>query len=249
MLGTIDREMLTLLANTPRLSLGTTPPSRVILSGCGTSGRLAYVLAKQHGAQYLIAGGDEALFCAKEAFEDRAEAGAADLARLVGNSETKDFFFIGISCGLSAPYVGGQIEWAMEHFTIPCAAIGFNSIASLPIFTHPSLSLFNPILGPECVTGSSRMKGGTATKIILEAAFTNSSDFSVYEAAHSAVYSATSLAVLAQHCGDALCRGDSVTYVARGAVGVLALIDASEQRPTFGAKDGDVKGGHRNGAT
>ena len=179
----------------------------VVISGAGTSGRVAYLTAlwanrvlARHGAparvRYLIAGGDPALFAARELAEDDAAAAVRDLRRLELGPPRR-IVYIGISCGLSATYVGAQVEHALESpLYSAIAVIGFNS-ASRARRTRvtgwantfgavldrmlaregegagagPARCLvITPILGPEAVTGSTRLKGGSATKIILDTA-------------------------------------------------------------------------------
>lgn len=99
--------------------------------------------------------------------------------------------FIGVTCGLSAPFVGGQLEYCLDHpekFTP--VLIGFNPISMarqirVPKWPNnrtfydvatrmentPKALVLNPVVGPEPISGSSRMKGGTATKVMLDAAF------------------------------------------------------------------------------
>ena len=115
-----------------------TSDTAIVLSGCGTSGRLAFFLAQKfsHLAQaqqlsaryeYLIAGGDKALFTSQEAPEDDWKKGQEDLAK-VSHNRTRVLFF-GITCGLSAPYVAGQLDYCMSHpdVFIP-VLLGFNPI-------------------------------------------------------------------------------------------------------------------------
>ena len=111
----------------------------VLLSGCGTSGRIAFFLsqkfsklAKEQGLsasyEYLIAGGDIALFMSQEAPEDDWRKGQEDLAR-VSSNKTR-VLYIGITCGLSAPYVAGQLDYCMNHpdVFIP-VLLGFNPVS------------------------------------------------------------------------------------------------------------------------
>ena len=110
----------------------------IVISGCGTSGRLAYFLAhkfsqlaeaQQFSARYdyLIAGGDISLFTSQEAPEDNWKEGEEDLIRVSRNK--KRVLFIGITCGLSAPYVAGQLDYCMRHrdIFIP-VLLGFNPV-------------------------------------------------------------------------------------------------------------------------
>ena len=111
----------------------------VVLSGCGTSGRIAFFLAqkfsklvKEQGLsasyEYLIAGGDIALFMSQEAPEDDWRKGQEDLSR-VSSNKTR-VLYIGITCGLSAPYVAGQLDYCMNHpdVFIP-VLLGFNPVS------------------------------------------------------------------------------------------------------------------------
>ena len=110
----------------------------IVLSGCGTSGRLAFILAQKFSQlaktqqlrvcyEYLIAGGDVALFTSQEASEDDWKKGQQDLVEVSCNKRT--VLFIGISCGLSAPYVAGQLDYCMRHpdIFIP-VLMGFNPV-------------------------------------------------------------------------------------------------------------------------
>ncbi len=101
--------------------------------------------------------------------------------------------FFGITCGLSAPYVAGQIAFAMDEPNVTTCLVGFNPVSlarNAPIENwdrtcaqvfsslesrekdgSPKHVVLNPIPGPEPITGSSRMKGGSLTKIILDSVF------------------------------------------------------------------------------
>lgn len=110
----------------------------IVISGCGTSGRLAYFLAHKFSQlaeaqqisacyDYLIAGGDIALFTSQEAPEDDCKRGKEDLIHL-SRSKTQ-VLFIGITCGLSAPYVAGQLDHCMRHRdTFIPVLLGFNPV-------------------------------------------------------------------------------------------------------------------------
>ena len=186
---------------------------RVVLSGSGTSGRLAHLLSRtfnrilqQHKMApcffYFTAGGDAALFRSTEAPEDNWMAARAALSGLLP-AEGQPVVFVGITCGLSAPAVASQLDYCMQRENTTTALLGFsppelarrNPIegwdksfydvvqamlkrASPPDIHHSSNSnssciLITPVVGPEAITGSTRMKGGSATKIALEVAFTS----------------------------------------------------------------------------
>ena len=123
------------------------PRGRVVFAGCGTSGRLAHLTARamnnwmvrQFGAQYttsprfdyLLAGGDAALLLPQESVEDKPDAGVVDLGAWETQhrvSPTDPIVVIGISCGLSATYVGSMLHAALGRAGYTPIALGFNPI-------------------------------------------------------------------------------------------------------------------------
>ncbi|XP_062863543.1 glucokinase regulatory protein isoform X2 [Trichomycterus rosablanca] len=262
--------------------------SLIVLSGCGSSGRFAFLLmsfnrllASQHQNQiysYIIAGGDKALLTSQEAPEDNPMLGALTLDKVCAGK--KHVLFIGISCGLSAPFVAGQLDLCLKNLEIfTPVLIGFNPVhmaRSEPIQNvpfhfrevaerlsemqkHRKAFVLNPTVGPEAISGSSRMKGGSATKIILE---------TILLAGHEAVYSHKAvtfnniqaslkmyekvceitylqrdkLAALVQKSGISLQRKGHVYYLGWQGLGIIGIIDASECIPTFGAGFEDIRG-------
>jgi N-acetylmuramic acid 6-phosphate etherase len=142
---------------------------RLIYIGAGTSGRLGVLDASECPPTYgvdpgmvqgLIAGGREALTKSIESAEDRAGDGAADLKR-VGFG--KDDVLVGITASGQAPYVLGALEYA-RSLGAKTAAISCN--AGSKTFDIAACRLFVDV-GPEVVTGSTRMKSGTAQKLVL----------------------------------------------------------------------------------
>ncbi|MCU0625470.1 MAG: N-acetylmuramic acid 6-phosphate etherase [Gemmatimonadaceae bacterium] len=143
---------------------------RVIYAGAGTSGRLGVLDASEipptFGADVglfvgLIAGGPPALLRAQEGAEDSPEGGATDL-RAIAVSDRD--FVVGIAASGTTPYVHGVLHaakaagarTALIACTAPPAAI--LGVVDVPIVL---------IVGPEVVTGSTRLKAGTATKLAL----------------------------------------------------------------------------------
>lgn len=123
----------------------------------------------------------------------------------------------------------------------------------------PEQVLLNPVVGPEAVTGSTRMKGGTATKLLLEAAamlaLRPATEVATGGAALAwlrgfvqrqcmamdAAYSDVGgLARVSWAAGQALRAGARVLYVAQGTAGLLGVVDSSECPPTYGAAAKDV---------
>jgi N-acetylmuramic acid 6-phosphate etherase len=141
---------------------------RLIYVGAGTSGRLGVLDASEMPptfgtdpamVQGFIAGGPAALTRSQEGAEDRPEAGAADLAAAgISSSDV----VVGIAASGATPYVLGALAYAREAGArtaiIACTPIPANLIVDVAIL---------PIVGPEVVTGSTRMKAGTATKLVL----------------------------------------------------------------------------------
>jgi N-acetylmuramic acid 6-phosphate etherase len=143
---------------------------RLIYVGAGTSGRLGVLDASEMPPTYrthpdmvqgVMAGGYEALLRAQEGAEDHPQDGAAAMdERSVDNKD----FVLGIAASGTTPYVHGALKRARELG----ARTGFL------LCTYPSEELLQshdvviaPLVGPEVVTGSTRMKAGTATKMIL----------------------------------------------------------------------------------
>jgi len=142
---------------------------RLIYIGAGTSGRLGVLDASECPPTYgvepgmvmgLIAGGQEALTKSVESAEDRAEEGVREL-KAIGFSE-KDVL-VGITASGQAPYVLGALEYARDIGAVT-GAISCN--ANSKTFDYARHRLYANV-GPEVVTGSTRMKSGTAQKLIL----------------------------------------------------------------------------------
>lgn len=142
---------------------------RLIYQGAGTSGRLGVLDASEcpptfsvpHGLVIgVIAGGRDALTNAIEGAEDNRLAGAQDLAAL--NLTSLDTV-VGIATSGRTPYVLGGIENARRT---GCLTIGF-ACNEGSILAKMVDIMIAPIVGPEVITGSTRLKAGTATKLVL----------------------------------------------------------------------------------
>lgn len=141
---------------------------RLIYIGAGTSGRLGVLDASECPPTFqsdpgvvvgIIAGGDSALRRSSESREDEPDGAHGELERLgIGAQDT----LLGIAAGGTTPYVLGAIEWARARG----ALTGFLTCAP----NAPSGAAEHVIAidtGPEVLTGSTRMKAGTATKLAL----------------------------------------------------------------------------------
>ena len=217
-----------------------TTDGKVVMSGSGTSGRLGMLIARDLNASllqsgmvsmdslpfgYTISGGDAAILLSDELPEDDPITAVHDLHNCTLNNS--NVCLIGITCGLSAPYVAGQVDYILD--TIEQAEgttkdnetrystimMGFNpdvlarekpielwkhrqqenkkndnkkkksmSVRDVVLRLHAmekqqqleSLEskavLLNPVVGPESICASSRMKGGSITKILLDIVLT-----------------------------------------------------------------------------
>jgi N-acetylmuramic acid 6-phosphate etherase len=142
---------------------------RLIYIGAGTSGRLGVLDASECPPTYgvdsgmvqgLIAGGREALTKSIEAAEDRANEGVRELKAL---DFSPNDVLVGITASGQAPYVLGALEYARSLGAVT-GAISCN--ANSKTFDLALHQLYADV-GPEVVTGSTRMKSGTAQKLIL----------------------------------------------------------------------------------
>jgi len=149
----------------PRMKRG----GRLFYIGAGTSGRLGVLDASELPPTFgvkadkvigIIAGGDKALRCAVEHAEDDIEQGWKDLALYHPSANDS---VIGIAASGTTPYVIGAVSWARQQGLLT------GSITSNPNtpLTKVSEYMIETIVGPEFVTGSSRMKSGTAQKMVL----------------------------------------------------------------------------------
>src|SRR3990172_4610970 len=142
---------------------------RLIYIGAGTSGRLGVLDAVEcpptfntHPSQVVgvIAGGYQALTTAVEGAEDRPDLAVEDLK---GVRLTDGDVVIGIATSGRTPYVIGSLEYAQS---VGAFTIGLSCNRDSQIATRCDLSI-TPVVGPEVVSGSTRMKAGTATKMVL----------------------------------------------------------------------------------
>ncbi|KAL0237529.1 hypothetical protein PCE1_000925 [Barthelona sp. PCE] len=219
---------------------------------------------------YLIAGGDCALIKAQENAEDDGTTAIDDIKMLRSRlDEYHTFLYVGITCGLSATYVASQLHFLANDERAIKALIGFSPI-SLARDTYidchdltikdilmnldnndPMFVPLTPVVGPEPITGSTRMKGGSATKIILETVFhcvlnpvLNVRDCILkYADAMYAAYSQnTLLGEIIDSVVTALRYGGRLVYLGSGLSGCVGVIDASECPPTYGARFDTVRG-------
>jgi N-acetylmuramic acid 6-phosphate etherase len=142
---------------------------RLIYVGAGTSGRLGILDAVECRPTFsvpdelvvgVIAGGEKAIQHAVEGAEDDFDAGRTDLENL---ALRKNDTVVGISASGRTPYVSGALEYA---HSLGCFTGAIACSPNAAIFTNADVAIC-PIVGPEALTGSTRMKSGTAQKLIL----------------------------------------------------------------------------------
>jgi len=154
-----------IIAIVPKMKIG----GRLFYLGAGTSGRLGVIDASEcpptfgvdHGLVIgIMAGGDKAMRKAVEFAEDNSDLGWEDLQT---HNINKNDVVIGIAASGTTPYVIGALKKCQqENITTGCIVCNANSpvskVADFPI---------EVVVGPEFVTGSTRMKSGTAQKLVL----------------------------------------------------------------------------------
>lgn len=142
---------------------------RLFYFGAGTSGRLGVLDASECPPTYntppemvqgIIAGGDAALRHSIERAEDDEPQGRRDLeARSISEKDA----LVGIAASGRTPYVLGGIRYGREQGAF---TVGLSCVPGAPLSQIAELAI-TPATGPEPVTGSTRMKAGTATKLVL----------------------------------------------------------------------------------
>ncbi|KAA0138442.1 N-acetylmuramic acid 6-phosphate etherase [Gimesia chilikensis] len=142
---------------------------RLVYIGAGTSGRLGVLDASECPPTFnsppeqvvgLIAGGRTALTNAVEGAEDHPEFAIADLQEL---GLSQDDVLVGIATSGRTPYVIAALQYAREQ---GAAAIAFTCNQENQLADVADLTIC-PVVGPEVITGSTRLKAGTATKMVL----------------------------------------------------------------------------------
>lgn len=142
---------------------------RLIYIGAGTSGRLGILDASECPPTYgvseelvkgIIAGGQEAIFRAKEGAEDSKELAIEDLkANKINENDT----IVGLAASGRTPYVIGGLEYANS---IGALTVSVTCNVDSEVSKEAKISIA-PVVGAEAITGSTRLKSGTAQKLVL----------------------------------------------------------------------------------
>jgi N-acetylmuramic acid 6-phosphate etherase len=236
---------------------------RLIYVGAGTPGRLAVTDAAECRPTFglpdgrvvaVMAGGDHAMSRAAERGEDDAAAGHADLDAL---APTGDDVVVGISASGRTPYVLAALQRAAEAGAATVALV--NNTGS-PIAGAADVAIVAET-GPEIVSGSTRLKAGTAQKLVLNTLSTltmvqlghtygdlmvdvQATNDKLVARAHAIVAAATG--ATGDHVEAALAAADGAAKVA--IVTLLADVDAAEARRRLDAADGHVRAAVGDGA-
>ncbi|MFE9446678.1 N-acetylmuramic acid 6-phosphate etherase [Streptomyces sp. NPDC006602] len=142
---------------------------RLVYAGAGTAGRLGVLDASECPPTFntdpsqvvgLIAGGREAMVTSVEGAEDSAELARADLDAL---ALTPDDTVVGISASGRTPYAIGAVEHARERGALTIG-LACNADSALAAAAEHGIEI---VVGPELLTGSTRLKAGTAQKLVL----------------------------------------------------------------------------------
>lgn len=142
---------------------------RLIYSGAGTSGRLGLLDAAECPPTFgtdpsqvvaLLAGGNKAFTQAVEGAEDSIEMGAADLKEI--GLDAKDVV-VGIAASGRTPYVIGALNYAKE---VGCTTVAISCNKGSEVGSVADIAI-EVVVGPEVLTGSTRLKAGTAQKMVL----------------------------------------------------------------------------------
>ncbi|RMB85026.1 N-acetylmuramic acid 6-phosphate etherase [Streptomyces shenzhenensis] len=167
--GAVRQQTSALAAAVDAVAARMASGGRLIYAGAGTSGRLGILDASEIPPTFgappgqvvgLIAGGPRAVTDAVEAAEDNPELGRADVDALdVGALDT----VVGIASSGRTPYVLGAVRRAAE---LGCLTVGLSCNVGAPLSAAVDIPL-EVVVGEEIVRGSTRLRAGTATKMVL----------------------------------------------------------------------------------
>ena len=172
----VEKELGNIAGAIDRISYAFLNGGRLIYIGAGTSGRLGILDASECPPTFgtpaelvigIIAGGEEAIWRAVENAEDNKELCGRDLENI--NFNSKDIL-VGITASGRTPYVMGGIEYAKK---LGAATVGLSCNPNSILAQSVDIPI-SPVVGGEVVAGSSRLKAGTAQKLVLNMLTTGS---------------------------------------------------------------------------
>ncbi|MBR9762632.1 MAG: N-acetylmuramic acid 6-phosphate etherase [Rhodobacteraceae bacterium] len=165
----VEAELPAIAETVTRVEAAFRNGGRLVYIGAGTSGRLGVLDASECPPTFsvdpgmvvgIIAGGDTALRDAVEGAEDDREQGAADL-RAISLSDRD--VVVGIAVSGKTPYVLGALDYARD---LGAGTVALTCNPGSAITRHAGIAIA-PMVGPEVLTGSTRLKSGTAQKMVL----------------------------------------------------------------------------------
>lgn len=165
----VEKTLPQIASAVDKIALAFCHGGRLVYCGAGTSGRLGILDASECPPTYgtppemvigLIAGGHQAIIKSVENAEDNPIQGERDLRDVHFNQHD---VLVGIAASGRTPYVIGAMSYAKR---IGATVIGLSCNLDSPISRLADIAI-EPVVGPEVVTGSSRMKAGTAQKLVL----------------------------------------------------------------------------------
>ena len=165
----VEKELVKIAEAIDGIVSGMQKGGRLIYIGAGTSGRLGILDASECPPTYgvseelvqgIIAGGTEAIFRTKEGAEDSKELAIEDLK---SKNITENDTIVGLAASGRTPYVIGGLEYANK---IGALTVSITCNANSEVAKVSKVSIA-PVVGAEVVTGSTRMKAGTAQKLVL----------------------------------------------------------------------------------
>ena len=207
---------------------------RLIYVGAGTSGRLGVLDASEcpptfgvppHVVQGLIAGGERAMFCAVEGAEDDPDLGAT---AIIDADVSEQDTVVGISASGSAPFVLGALRQAQKRGA-STVALTNNRPSVMEGVAGVTIA---PVVGPEVLAGSTRLKAGTAQKMVLNMISTGAmmeigktyGNLMVDVQASNAKLTARAARIIAQITGLSLDRAREALQEAGGSAKVAVLM-------------------------
>ena len=167
--GAVERELPAITLAIEAIGKAVEAGGRIFYLGAGTSGRLGVLDAAECPPTFqvppelvrgIIAGGEKALSRATEASEDDPAAGVRDLQQA---GFTRNDVLAGIAASGNTPYVLGAVKWARE---LGALTVGISCTSGSELSGAVQFPI-EPKPGPEIIAGSTRMRAGTATKMVL----------------------------------------------------------------------------------
>ena len=223
---------------------------RIFIGGCGSTGRLALTIENlwrglhtgpmQRKIVSFMAGGDVALVASLEKFEDHAEFGARQLREL--GFQKKDLF-IGVTEGGETPFVIGATLHAAEVSKWPALFMHTNPSKLLiehversrEVLTHPRVQAYDFVVGPQALSGSTRLQSSTALMLALGLVLffeqNQKEEFEIWKQFVETLDQESLIPFILKET-ETYQQGDRTLYCSRD-FGISVFTDTTERAPTF----------------